>query len=369
MYVQCTKKLLDKLGCQYEKLADPPQASLCWHASYFEHRGESYIVLVQDQSEAVYSFVINSFQDFTKMVKDVLTEAMKEDRLTSEEIAVYWEKALPMLIGPTGDLSLVGRLSGHTRRLKEEQGRKSLFAGQDAIDSLAIDGVFERLFDKLAAFMDESKPKPKKKAGSHRIFLPMQPAMVALNADMVLGGEKKVTRSFLVPLALDFLTLGEILQIGFGWKEDSSHEFSLKSDTIRIGSSISDMKFRLMWEGEHAQILLEDEALLSDYIPGIRRIKYVYGFDRGWRLDLKVGKVSNFEGAPYVECTGGEGTTPPEDCGGPPGYDEMCEILEDRNHEEYAETRVWMRSNRDAAFDQERINAKFKKLKFVEGTR
>ncbi|MBI9095340.1 MAG: hypothetical protein JEY71_10700 [Sphaerochaeta sp.] len=41
--------------------------------------------------------------------------------------------------------------------------------------------------------------------------------MVPLDVELKLLGDKKVERSFLVPLAMNFRSLNRILHIGFGW--------------------------------------------------------------------------------------------------------------------------------------------------------
>lgn len=379
MYIQCTKKLLDRLGRLYEKLSTPPIPIYCWHSSCFESRGVQYVVLVNDQSGAEYSFMIPSFQDFDKLVLETLKNAMVDDHLTPDEIAWYWEQAGPIAIGPTGDPSLVAALSHHTRRLKEAHAPRFLFPevvpsmfDENSLEN-SLDAAFTRAFDKLMENLNhpiaKAKSKgPKKVFSANSLGLDTTP-MIALDAELMLYREEKVRRSFLMPLEMDFGTLSTIIQIGFGWGENSDHEFHLKSDTIRIGADRSDMCVRLMFEGKHTEVLMEGETLLSDFIPGVRKIKYHFDFNRGWLLDLTVKKAPDADGEPYVECTGGQGTTPPEDCGGPPGYDELCEILSDPTHDEYAETLEWVHDNRNAQFDLKRINTKLKKLKFVDGTR
>lgn len=379
MYIQCTKKLLDRLGRLYEKVSTPPQAIYCWHASCFESRGSQFVVLVNDQSGAEYSFKVTSFQDFDKLVLETLKNAMVEDHLTPDEIAWYWEQAGPIAIGPTGAPSLVAALSHHTCRLKEAQAPKFVFPGtglglfDEAALENSFEAVFAKVFDRMMGDLDYPMAKAKSKApkkvfSANSLGLDTTP-MIALDAVMQLGRQEKVSRSFLIPLEMDFGTLSTILQMGFGWEERSDHEFHLKNDTIRIGADKSDMYVRLMFEGKHTEVLMEGETLLADFIPGVRKIKYHVGFNRGWLLDLTVKKAPDFDGGPYVSCIGGQGTTPPEDCGGPPGYDDLCEILSDPTHDEYAETLEWVRANRNATFDLKRINARLKNLKFVDTTR
>ncbi|MBI9095341.1 MAG: hypothetical protein JEY71_10705 [Sphaerochaeta sp.] len=52
--------------------------------------------------------------------------------------------------------------------------------------------------------------------------------------------------------------------------------------------------------------------LLSDYIPAAKRFDYEYDFGDRWKHVIRVGKTKIVEGGPSAECTGGQGTAPPE---------------------------------------------------------
>ncbi|NBK21552.1 MAG: hypothetical protein EOM68_05965, partial [Spirochaetia bacterium] len=183
--------------------------------------------------------------------------------------------------------------------------------------------------------------------------------MVALNVKLILSKDKPVTRSFLVPLFLSFAALHAILQIGFGWYDSHLHRFSLKKKSVTIGMKMGYMGI------EDDDVLDEEETMLSDFIPEERTFRYLYDFGDCWEHVIKVGKVHNVEGGPYVECTGGKGSTPPEDCGGRYGYDNLCEILGDPTCEEYEEMLEWAGDDFDAGFDKDFINKELGELKFV----
>ena len=379
MYIRCTKKLFDCLDPSYRSPASDHNPEFSWHASCYEDYGSLHVSILHDLDDEDLTIRMKTFQFFDKQVEHALRLELKEDGCSAKEIAEYVKDTGPITFVLTDDHELETRLDDHIHLLKNisflfSNGRKKFSDGAyDKALATVMSASFASLKDVLERPLHKrtsrTKTKSTTKTASSSTLSTVSTRMLALDVSMVTGIDKSVTRSFLVPLVMDFSGLHAILQIGFGWTDSSEHEFKLKNGAIRIGPDRGDMYFRLMWEGIHPEVHMEGETLLEDFIPGIRKIKYLYGFDRGWLLDIKVGKVTSVEGGPRVQCTGGEGTIPPEDCGGPPGYDELCEILLDRSHPEYEETRELIRDNRNATFDLKRINTRLESLKFVEGSR
>lgn len=83
------------------------------------------------------------------------------------------------------------------------------------------------------------------------------------------------------------------------------------------------------------------------------KLIYEYDFGDGWEHELKIEKVLPAEkGQRYPACLAGKRACPPEDCGGPWGYQNLIEILANPKHEEYEEMREWVPPDFDAeAFD------------------
>ena len=65
----------------------------------------------------------------------------------------------------------------------------------------------------------------------------------------------------------------------------------------------------------------------------------------GWEHLVELEDVHAREkGVVYPRCLEGENACPPEDCGGPWGYQELLEIIGDPTHEEYADRIEWLGS-------------------------
>ncbi len=74
----------------------------------------------------------------------------------------------------------------------------------------------------------------------------------------------------------------------------------------------------------------------------------------GWEHTIKVERMTTPEpGIVYPRLIEASGRCPPEDVGGPWGYGEMLEALEDPGHERHAETLEWLGED----FDPNALNA------------
>ena len=63
-------------------------------------------------------------------------------------------------------------------------------------------------------------------------------------------------------------------------------------------------------------------------------------------------------------CVGGENACPPEDVGGPPGYQYFLEAITDPTHEEHADMLAWCGDGFDPTeFDIEIVNRKLGRLR------
>jgi hypothetical protein len=69
------------------------------------------------------------------------------------------------------------------------------------------------------------------------------------------------------------------------------------------------------------------------------------------------------DGDETIRCTGGAGACLPEDCGGPPGYARMLEVLANPESEEHPEMKEWAPRGFDPTrFDVAAVNKKLATL-------
>ncbi len=74
-----------------------------------------------------------------------------------------------------------------------------------------------------------------------------------------------------------------------------------------------------------------------------QRFVYWYDFGDDWWHHITVESVGRADPAlAYPRCVAGRRACPPEDCGGPGGFDEMMGALSDAKHPEHGMYREWM---------------------------
>ncbi|MHB8368468.1 MAG: plasmid pRiA4b ORF-3 family protein [Leptospirales bacterium] len=159
-----------------------------------------------------------------------------------------------------------------------------------------------------------------------------------------------VWRRFLVP---DWITLGEfgeVVEDVMGWYGLHLHEFIVKG--VRYGSpDTGDPDF-------DSEVVDEGSVTLRKLRLSVKeRIRYDYDFGDDWRHDLLLEKILPADGRILPVCLKGARACPPEDSGGPWGYQELLEVLKDPKNEGYASMKEWIGEEFDPEdFDLESLN-------------
>ena len=148
--------------------------------------------------------------------------------------------------------------------------------------------------------------------------------------------------------------LHDLLQAVMGWQDAHLHRFRSAERTW------SDPRFGLDDRSGDERAARIGEILVS---PGTRFL-YDYDFGDNWvhAIDCE-GTVESDAAEDFAVCTGGARACPPEDCGGPPGYDDLLKVLRGRNNQRYKEMREWVGDEFDPErFSTNEVNAKLSRL-------
>jgi hypothetical protein len=149
-----------------------------------------------------------------------------------------------------------------------------------------------------------------------------------------------VWRRVLVPGTFTLNNLHDVIQLAMGW--DYSHLYVFGTRFGEYG--VPDPEFG------YAD---QSSVTLTDVLPRKRsKLVYTYDFGDGWEHDVVVEDRSPLAAGDMLPCcVAGEGACPPEDCGGPWGYQELKDALADPDHEEHDNRLEWMGLDEPGEFD------------------
>lgn len=150
------------------------------------------------------------------------------------------------------------------------------------------------------------------------------------------------------------LKLHQIIQTAMDWEGYHLHEFEVGSE--RYGDPEQWVNAVL---GDDLDFEDERKIKLSRLVAqGIKKFQYLYDMGDNWLHLIQIEKVLVAEpGLRYPRCIAGKRACPPEDCGGPWGYAELVEAIEDPDHPRHKELLSWAGGEFDPeAFDIKTAN-------------
>lgn len=160
-----------------------------------------------------------------------------------------------------------------------------------------------------------------------------------------------ICRVFQVRDSINFFQLHEILQIVMGWHDCHLFQFfnDKRVETISVPFQDDD------W----MESLDANKVKIKSYFPAVKStMTYEYDFGDGWEHTLTLEKILEADKKiKYPVCIKGKRNCPPEDCGGPWGYENLLAALADKNHPEHQDMKDWLEGEFDPeAFDIAAIN-------------
>jgi hypothetical protein len=164
-----------------------------------------------------------------------------------------------------------------------------------------------------------------------------------------------VWRQILVPTSVRMSRLHDMIQAAMGWTNSHLHAFT-------VGDARYGMCFDEHPEGE----IDEQTVTVLQALRGHKRFTYEYDFGDGWEHAITVeAEFRTPHALKFALCLAGENACPPEDSGGPGGFEYFLEALADPKHEEHENYVHW--NNGDTfdrtAFDLIEVNAALQKVR------
>jgi len=169
-----------------------------------------------------------------------------------------------------------------------------------------------------------------------------------------------IWRRIQVPGNLTLSRLHDVIQLCMGWTDSHLHRFVI-GDHFYGPADLDDDWSETKNFDERKFKLYDLEADMR------RRFMYEYDFGDSWLHKIRIEKViapgEKNPGHPVLLA--GERACPPEDIGGPPGYEDFLDAISDSENEEHEDVLDWYGSDDydPEYFEADAINKILKKVK------
>ncbi|MBC8003882.1 MAG: plasmid pRiA4b ORF-3 family protein [Verrucomicrobia bacterium] len=159
-----------------------------------------------------------------------------------------------------------------------------------------------------------------------------------------------VWRRVVVSEKITFHDLHVVIQTVFGWDDYHLYQFSPSgygsNPVIAIPSE---------GDWEKPEMNAAKTKLNKVFTREKQTFNYIYDFGDDWVHHITLEKILPGD-VKTPACVAGKGACPPEDCGGPWGYEDLKAILADPNHEEHAEMKEWLGMEEDEQWDADEFD-------------
>lgn len=165
-----------------------------------------------------------------------------------------------------------------------------------------------------------------------------------------------IWRRVLVPGSIKLHQLHGVLLWTMGWAGGHLHEFVIGHDHYGEPDPYFD---------EPPRLQRDDRFTLAAALGTLKRFTYLYDYGDGWEHQVSVEQILPADPAVKLpQCLNGANACPPEDVGGPPGYEDFLAAIRDPAHEEHEAMLEWCGGAFDpTTFDLDAVNATLRQFK------
>ena len=370
MYLQCTKKMLDKMNMEKIKMLpagdcdDGADGFYSWHVNWITLNRRKAIVCMNNLTKypiVLYRPKTRDIAHLEQRVKDGIRAAFSEEGVPKDIVEEYLKNCGSAVYSKTAGRSLTANLNKtcetvgyYTELLDEEsviQRRISLALGRYIVKfGDAYDRPSERLFRELCKMkgMPEENWEQLPRIENYQ-----------LKVKILLDGHD-IWRRIRIPSRCTFRRLHRVIQETFGWFDQHLHEFTVPDDTygpeedtplyarpikIRIVDG-DDPEVEDDLESDEYEVRYDDRTNLREIFSDNKRCLYTYDFGDDWVHEILLEKVNADSHDRFPVLLESNGERPPEDVGGPGGFEEYMRVVSDPGSPDYESVVEWAKMAR-----------------------
>ena len=358
LIVRCTARLLARLKVRPDSAAESSTTRLGdWYATLLPIRPAHLVLLVNEGTRLAALLPAREPATLRARIPTAILQVMRELG-ASRELEESERRAMAEVhFDRTASRSVLGTMNDFIFQLKSDPdaGRsRDLCELEKFLNRTPVSPLdYERPEDVASRRLGIDRGPRRQGTASRSILAVGATSSVSQLHVSLREVQPEVWRRVQVRSDLTLSNLHQVLQTVMGWSDSHLHQF-------RFGKAVYGRP-----DPEFPACLDERKAFLADLLraPG-DRLDYEYDFGDGWRHDIVLEQV--LEPASTVEyplVTAGGRACPPEDCGGPPGYEHLLDVLARPRHTEHRDLLRWVGGSFDPeAFDAEGINRRLLRL-------
>ena len=152
----------------------------------------------------------------------------------------------------------------------------------------------------------------------------------------LLDTQPPIWRRIQVRADISLLRFSTTIILAMGWNGKHLHQFH--NGGRRYGMPTGDTE-------SDRGIIDERKVALQDFSKDdLKSFKFEYDFGDGWVHSVELEEVFEAKkGERFPKCVDGARHCPPEDCGGPGGYEDFLTAIKDPNHPKHKSMTEWIR--------------------------
>ena len=380
MYLQCTKKMLDKMDMQSIEMFpaddcdDGAEGLYSWHVNLITLNRRKAIVCMNNLTRypiVLYRPKARDIAHLEERVKEGIRAAFSEEGVPADIVEEYLQNCGSVVYSKTAGRSLTANLNKtcetvgyYTEPLDEEsviQRRISLALGRYIVKfDDTYDYPSERLFQELC----KMKGIPEENWEQM-----LQIENYQLKVKILLDGHD-IWRRILIPSRCTFRHLHRGIQEIFGWFDYHLYEFTVPDDTYELKEDtplyVRPIKMRIVdgddpevkdyLEPDEYEVRYDNQTNLREIFSDTERCLYTYDFGDDWEHEILLEKVVKDSHNRFLVLLERKGERPPEDVGGPEGFEEYLRIVSDPESPEYEFMLQWSETTKAKKKTIEEIN-------------
>ena len=159
-----------------------------------------------------------------------------------------------------------------------------------------------------------------------------------------------VWRRLQIPAGITFHELNAIIQLAFNWCGYHLYSFEIgdrEDEDYVLIETPNDLLYDFNFK-----VINSTKTKIDKYFDKIKKLKYTYDFGDNWIHDIQIENVvESEEKLKNPVCLKAKMASLPEDCGGPWGYEDLLNVINNPKDERYQDMKDWLEQGYSVWYD------------------